>query len=58
MKRKKAPARSTRSADQPGSRKPQAIPASYATFLTEIKKRVQQAQLRAHMAVSRELVAL
>lgn len=32
--------------------------AGYAKFLGEIKERVRQAQLRAHLAVSRELVSL
>lgn len=35
-----------------------AVHASYAALLTEIKERVRRAQLRAHLAVSRELVAL
>jgi len=35
-----------------------AVPASYGTLLTEIKDRVRRAQLRAHLAVSRELTLL
>jgi predicted nuclease of restriction endonuclease-like (RecB) superfamily len=35
-----------------------AVPASYAALLTEIKDRVRSAQLRAHLAVNRELVLL
>ncbi|CAN5280180.1 hypothetical protein BH20VER2_BH20VER2_00910 [soil metagenome] len=35
-----------------------ALPATYAALLTGIKERVQQARLRAHLAVNRELVVL
>ena len=51
-------ARSKKSGERTGSAKPKAIPASYATLLTAIKERVRRAQLRAHLAVSRELVLL
>jgi hypothetical protein len=35
-----------------------AVPATYLTLLTEIKERVRNARLRAHLAVNRELVLL
>lgn len=65
MKRKKAPAGSNRAAtrctnpvEEAASVKLDAVPVSYATLLAEIKERVQQARLRAHLAASRELVIL
>lgn len=41
--------------DQPGA---VSVPASYAALLTEIRERVRNAQLRAHLAVNGELVLL
>lgn len=35
-----------------------AVPPGYAQFLVELKRRIQAAQLRASLAVNRELVCL
>lgn len=59
MKRKSATGKKTlRPAEKTSAPDVGAVPASYAALLTEIKDRVRSAQLRAHLAVNRELVLL
>lgn len=65
MKRKETPTRTheapARRANSPGKakgEKPDIVPSGYLALLAEIKERVQGARLRAHLAVSRELVSL
>jgi hypothetical protein len=59
MKRKPPARKKTLSAAAKNARVDEAaVPASYLTLLTEIKERVRNARLRAHLAVNRELVLL
>lgn len=59
MKRKPQPARKTLSTAERNAPVDAApVPASYAALLTGIKERVRHAQLRAHLAASREFILL